>query len=577
MKRGIFFLTFLVLLELASAEIIIDNVEGTYNIGDELNLSFSIEKQKSISDYLEVYLDCSERELVHKKYYSIEKDKKRNFEIKFPATTVGECYVEVVFNNENEESSSFKVSNNINIETSINNKLFFPNENLIINGTAKKESGEPLDGIVEISLEKIENKTIEVTGGHFFAEFKIKPGMLPGKYNLEIEAIEKNIEEEIINRGTSEEEIEIKSSPTYLDINSINSTPPSEFSAKINLLDQARNIINNETVIVKLLDPNAQEAASSNVKSGEIFYYTFPENAERGFWKIRAYYGNIFYEKPVNIEANKKIDFKIVEERGKTYLEITNIGNVFYEGNFQAVLENSTDNQPLFVNVSLGLGEKELYLLNDKIDKGNYTLTVDGKTYSAMITGAAISRDLTISPISYIFFFILILIILFAYLILRAIKWKKKDRGIFTKFHRTEKKEKKAFMILMKFDKFPEEVSEIVQKEGLSLSKVSDNLYYILFYETHRSNPEFSAYTLAKRIRNKSLSKMSGVGIVVNSGTFYDKEKFLKNFSLNTRKMVEHTKGGILISKEIAEKTKIKTKSSVKFKHEGEVFEMFRV
>jgi len=52
MKRGVFLLIFLVLLELASAEIIIDNVEGVYNIGDEVNLSFSIEKQKSVSDYL---------------------------------------------------------------------------------------------------------------------------------------------------------------------------------------------------------------------------------------------------------------------------------------------------------------------------------------------------------------------------------------------------------------------------------------------------------------------------------------------------------------------------------------------
>ncbi len=577
MKRGAFLLIFLVLLELASAEIIIDNIEGVYSIGDEINLSFSIEKQKGVSDYVELYLDCGERSLVHKKYYSLEKDKKRNFEIEFPVSTVGDCYVEVVFDGEEVESSGFEVSDNINVEISINNKFFFPNEKVLINGTAKKASGENLDGIVEISLEKLENKTIKVSDGDFFAEFEIKADMLPGKYNVFIEALERNIEEEVVNRGAFKEEIEVKSSPTYIDIHSVNSTLPSEFSAKINLLDQARNVISNETVIVKLLNPSGIDVISSNVKSGETFQYTFPENSERGFWKLRAYYGNIFYNKPVNIEANKKTDFKIVNEGSRTYLEIINIGNVVYEGNFEVSLDNSSDNQKLFVNVSLDLGESEKHLLNDKIDKGNYTLIVDGKELSFSITGAAISGDLNISPISYAFFFILVLIIVFSYLIIRAIRRTRKGRGILDRFARKEKEENKAFMIFMKFDKFPEDVIEIVQKERLSLSKVSENLYYILFYETHRSNPEFLAYTLAKRIRNRSLSRRSGVGIVVNSGTFYDKEKFLKSFSLNTRKMADHAKSGILISKEIAEKTKVKATSSIKFTHEGKIFEMLRI
>jgi hypothetical protein len=574
MKRGVFLLIFLAVFELVSAEIIIDNVDGIYSIGDEINLSFSIEKQKSASDYVEVYLQCGERNLVHKKYYSLEKNQKKELEIEFPTRVVGDCFAEVVFDGEKEESSGFEISNNINIEFSINNKLFFPGEKVYINGTAKKASGERLEGIIEISLEKIENRTLEANEGNFFGELQIKQDMLPGKYDIEIEATEKNKEEEIINRGTAREEIEVKSKPTYLEIDSVNSTLPSEFTAKIDLLNQARNIINNESVIVKLFNPQRREIVSRNVKSGEVFSYNFPENAERGFWEIRAYYGGIFYSKPVNIEDNKKIDFRIVEEGGRTYLEINNTGNVVYEGNFEASLGNSSDSQALSLNISLDLGESEKHSLDRMLKKGNYTLSSPEKNATFSITGAAISGDLRISWISYVFFFILVLIFVFIYLIARSVRRAGRGRKLFS---RKEKQKNEAFMIFMDFERFPEDINEIVEREGLSLSKVSGNLYYILFYRSHKNNPEFLAYSLAKRIRNMSLSRRSRVGIVVNSGSFYDKEKFLKSFSFNTRKMVDHAKGGILISKEIAEKTKVRVLSSVKFTHEGNVFDMFRI
>ena len=560
------FLLFLFLIEGVGAEIIISELSDVYNVGDEINLSFSIQKQKNSGDYLECYLDCGDRLLVHKKYYLLEKDSKKNFEVSFPASLKGKCLVEVNFDGEKEESSDFEISNQIDADFSLNNKLFFPGEVVSINGTAIKKNGEKLNGFADIFVKGLENRTLEVKEGEFSLSFTVPRDALPREYEIEIEAFEKNAEEEITNIGAVTKSMEVKSKPSSISIVSKESIkPPFNFSAEIVLLDQAQRELGNESLIVKLFDSEGKLIAEEKgFESGEDFDYSFSSNSLRGMWKLYAYYGSIFSLKMINIEDNKQIDFNVVSKDEGSYMEITNIGNVEYIGNFQVSVANSSFKEDISINLSLGTGEKVLEPLNYE---GIYSLSAGGKTIEVPITAAAVSPVVNITWKSYIAFFVIIIILIIAYFLI--VKRKK------FRIEKKEKHGKKAFMVFFKFDKYLD-FEETVEKEGFSLSKVSDNLCYVLFYDDKR-NPELSAYSLAKKIRNKSLSRMHNVSVVINSGIFYDKEKFLREFSLNSRKVLDYAEGGILVSEDILNKLNLKARKAITFKGKEKTFKMYRL
>jgi isoleucyl-tRNA synthetase len=58
---------------------------------------------------------------------------------------------------------------------------------------------------------------------------------------------------------------------------------------------------------------------------------------------------------------------------------------------------------------------------------------------------------------------------------------------------------------------------------------------------------------------------------------FENKEKFLKEFSLVTRKMVEHAEGRILVCEPIFQKIKVRAEKSLVFKENGKTFRMYKI
>ncbi|GEM_PF-3315413 len=592
MKKETFIFVFLplmlfVILESVSAELIISGLEGVYNIGDNVNVNVSIQKQKNTADYLETYLDCGDRLLVHKKYYPIEENKKKDVTIEFPASLKGNCSIEAIFDGESKDSQEFEISEVIELDYTLNNKIFFPAEKLSINGSAKKKNGEKLKGFVRISF-GTENKTIDVNNGNFSFEFEIKKDVAPGKYTLAVEAFEKNAQEEIINYGKKTEEIEIKGKPTSIKIDGPESVkPPLDFSAKISLLDQAGGFIDNESIIVKLADAENM-VYEGEVKSGRNFSYYFLDNSSRGFWRIRTYYGSIFSEKPILIEDNKKIIVDIFNNETGSYLIIKNIGNMEYNGTVLFSASSDLGEQSLHIPVGLEMGGEMQQPLNLS---GKYNVSAGGRNFTdvelfpARITGAAILPEIRISPMSYLYFFIILIILIAIYFLIKKVrkirnagkrgeKWKEKEGKAEPE---PQEGENIAFMLFFRFDKYVEEVKEIVEKENLSLTKLSDNLYYVLFYSDSNRNPEIFSYSLARKIRNKTMAKGHMVSIAINSGTFKNKEKFLKEFSLLTRKIVDHAQGGILVSEDIYKKNKIRAEKSLLFKENGEVYRMYKV
>jgi len=572
MKKTLFIFLFLMfILPIVSSKIIFEKqFDELYNIGDSVYVNFSVEKQIPTSGYIETFLKCDGQNLsVYKKYSKIDSGKKY-FIFEFPASLKGNCNIGVKFDNEAENSEEFEISDEIIINYNLNNKFFFPLEKMIINGTAIKKNGELLEGIIIVSIQDMENKTIEAKSGKFFSMIEIKKDAFPKSYSIQVEALEKNIQEEIINYGRVIEKIEIKPKPAYIEIEAKESIKlPANISIRAKLLDQTKNLLENETIIIKLFNPDREIVLEKPLKSNELILYFFGDNATRGGWDINAYYGSVYSVKPIYVEEHKKLEIGLLNDSFGSYIKIKNIGNIGYEGVVKISVENSSHSGEVLINLNLSVSGELKYPLNFE---GYYNLSIGenkfDNVYLNRITGAAVASKMKLKFRSYIFSFILIFCLVMFYVLFKKRK--------LNESREKKKTQKRAYMVFFKFDRYFEGVEKIVKFYNFSLNKLNENLYFILFYSSPEENQERKLYNLAKKIREKANSKGCKSSIAVNSCEFVNSGSFLKKFALINRKIVEFTEG-VSVTENIFSKLKVPCKEQKLFRFDGEAIKVYVV
>src|SRR3989339_639311 len=284
----------------------------------------------AMADYVEVSLGCSNQTfIVNKNYYEIGSNEKRYFFFEFPAPINGECVCNVKFGDEKETSNKFKISNEILINYNLNDKFFSSLDLVRINGSVIKENKQMFNGGILISIPGIIEKTVEVTNGSFYSEFLIPEKANPSKYNFSLSVEEKNILGKVINSGRKSEKIEVLSSPTSIQIISEELIVlPKNLTFQVNLINQVGNLIENETLVVKIFDINNNIVFEKEVKSSENLSYFFKSDSFKGGWKINSYYGKIFSSKPIYINENSEVLVLVIDNK----IKIQNIGNVPYNG-----------------------------------------------------------------------------------------------------------------------------------------------------------------------------------------------------------------------------------------------------
>ena len=106
MKNWGWILLLLFVMPLVSATIVIDDdFDNLYNVGDLVEVNFSVLKDYDVSGFVEVLLDCDDETFVLKKdYVSVEEDKKKYIYLESPLAIEGDCRIEVSFLSENERS-----------------------------------------------------------------------------------------------------------------------------------------------------------------------------------------------------------------------------------------------------------------------------------------------------------------------------------------------------------------------------------------------------------------------------------------------------------------------------------------
>ena len=554
----IFAMLFLALIPVVFAsngDIIFENtLSGTYNIGDKIPLNFSIQRSNSCSDFIVVDLICNDHLIeVYRGYEEIQAGIKKYSSLDIPAIINGNCSISVSFCKETTNSNErFDITSDLFIDYSLNNKYLFPEDKLIINATIKRKQGTLINGIAALVINNITNKSLDIVNGNIYYEFFIDKYTFPKDYDLLLKAIEKNSEGNSINYGSISDSIKILSRPTFIDLVSNDSIKPSStIIIRPRLLNQARFLVNNESVLLKIFDTENNLVYQGSVMSNQDLEYYFESNSSRGGWNVNAYYGNVFSSKRIYVEDNKQISVEVVNDSGYTKLKISNLGNVLYEGIVPISATTISGSINLSINVSIPKDSIKIYPIQGL--SGTYDLNVDNKTiknvtFASTPTGYAITpTKFHLSIFSYIASFMFIIFLVLAYLTFKKNTKYKKEIKKQTFDTNTEKR---AYIAFIKFDKPFNDAESIIKTYNLSLTKSKDNYSFVLFNSYISKKPELTLMNLSKEIKKSANEKGVSCSIVINSDK-YEGDVSLRNLATITKEFMKFSNNDILVSAKV--------------------------
>ena len=577
------FLFFFIVASVNAAIFIDDDFENRYNVGDKVVLDFKVSSDSSVSDFLESYLKCDgSKVLIDKRYVFLDSESK-NFEVEFPLDDEGDCQFEVYFLNDKAVSSDFDISSEINIEYFLNDKYFFPGEKIMVSGNLSKFNGDPFSGVVDFKVDSLIDKSYSASNGSFSFEYPVGPNVAPGEYDFVLDVLDTDTDGDILNEGKIYDSFNVKSKPTSISFVAPEMVEPSSlviFSAK--LLDQIGDVIENESLLVKLIDTNSNIIFEKEVISDTDFDYNMSSNFSKGSAYLSAYYGSVSSSVPIYVKDHKEVSVNVY---GNT-IRFTNIGNVVYDGTVSYELDDGNNVSKKFVNVSLGLGESYIETLEYS---GTYNISSEGSFFgSHILTGAAIllNDEGSFRWWSLLVFIVFLVLLFLGYCYVRRkngkdcffskkaeneykkSKYKEKDfvssdadlskdnvkKLIVKEYSEDGKSPKvKAFMLFLKVDSGISDYESLFRNYGFKLNLVDANLGYMLSYQNDSENAETKLFNFAKALKRFADSRDDFVSIVLNRGVFEKKVPILKKFALFNREILNTFPGKFVVSKKVLE------------------------
>lgn len=456
------------MISFASATIVIkQQPEGTYNLGDTVNLPVKITTVTDLSEVLTMSLICNgvENE-IYKEYFvlSAGEEKQRSPSIplikEFIGRSTGLCKIKTSLGEEFELTDEFKISDKIEVTVKTENSEYSPGEIVIIEGYATKENQKPVKGFIRITLGNNDSSSEildTVNNGYFYVEIPLEEDKKAGEYTANIEIYEKDLKEEKTNSGFGSYKFNVKQIPTNLEIVFENQEvePGTNLKVKSILHDQTGEKIDTSSIIT--IKNNKEDILEqSEVKSEEYLEYTIKNNELPAEWQVVAVSSKLNAESTFTIKEKKDVKIELINET----LKITNIGNVIY--NDSVLVKIGEDN--LNLNVTLDLNEFKEFELTAPDGEYQIDIIAEGEetlTQKVLLTGRAVGvKDASDSalkiikhPLAWIFMILIISFVIFISIkkgykrrLIEYIKTKKK--------HKTKQQEhEKKFNKLINFKK----------------------------------------------------------------------------------------------------------------------------
>lgn len=405
MKKEFFVLAVLAvsaifLISFISADIIIlQNPANVYNLGDMISIPVKITSLTDTGNPFTIKLICNGEEIeVHKEYIMLSPgaETERNPPIplikNFIGDLSGNCAIKYVFGDEIKKTNEFVISNRININITSSQKDFSPEEQIVIEGVAKKINGDEVNGFVEMQMYS-ENglSTVSasntVKNGLFTLTFIVPKDTASNNYAFSINVYEKDSSSIVTNIGSVDYRIFIKQISSSLEIILDNEEvePGTVMKTRAILHDQTGQPISSTSTIT-IINNNGKTVGQNEISNDGFLEITIPSGESPGKWTIKAESNGLVSQSYFTIKPVEKISTEII----KSTLMVTNIGNVPYN---KSVMVKIGD-KPMTIDVDLDVGEFQKYSLSAPNGEYDVDIIVNGKSNlneKVLLTGSAVN------------------------------------------------------------------------------------------------------------------------------------------------------------------------------------------
>jgi len=362
MRKEVIFgcLVLLLLLQVASAEILISQPSGIYNLGDNFNVSVTIIPQNSANDRFMISLVCgdsTEEIYMSKLTTTYGTNKVVPVEIFFDNIIKGNCYIKAEYGPESATSQNFEVSDYVRVSFQTDSALVEPGKEIKVTGRAVKANGVDLNGFVDLRLDSTDLLSQEiVTSGKFSGSFIIPVNLAAGNYILTASAYETS-SGSVSNSGNASAIVKVKAIPTGADIalSAQDLTPGDSLIYSVGLYDQTNQAIPSQEMSIELYDNEQNLIFKKLIKSGESSTLLITSNFTPGNWVFDAKGAGLETTRSFGVNELQNASYEVVNGT----LIITNTGNVPYNKPIQVSIGGESDVK----DISLDVGESREFRL----------------------------------------------------------------------------------------------------------------------------------------------------------------------------------------------------------------------
>ncbi len=387
---------FLLITPLISSDIIINQQpNGVYNFGDIMNFPIKIKTNADIKDFLMMKIICNGAEMeIYKEFLNVKSGEEKSINPSIPLiksiiSTTGSCKIKTILGEDFALSNEFKISDKILIELKESKKEFNPEEKIIIEGKANKETGEPVNGFIDVELNAVNSEPVKfsdsVNNGYFYLNLSIPKNEKAGEHLVVVNIYEKE-GENATNKGSLDYTININQIPTNLELvfENFSVEPGTNLKVKGILRDQTGEKIQSINILT-IKNKNNKIMQQKELATDEFLEYPISYKESPAEWIVVAVSNKLSAESKFKILEKMEVGVSIVNKT----LEIKNIGNVPYNKTLIIKIGNET----IVLDSELGVDKTQRYFLTAPDGEYNVEVIKDGKSLlskNVFLTGNAI-------------------------------------------------------------------------------------------------------------------------------------------------------------------------------------------
>lgn len=398
----------------ASAEIIISQTSQIYSLGDELNVNVDLGTLKP--GYLDMGLVCgsTNTNIYHNVPEAASITIKRKLIPLYIGASTGDCYLSAIYGLDSKQSSSFEISNQVNVDLILGNLNVMAGESITVKGNAIMANGKNLgtnqNAFAVVSLNNITSSS-KINNGEFTVNLTVPATLRKGDYNLDVEVYDVDESNNVLNQGETQTGITVKQIPSELEIAlDKSSIKPGENVSIIPFLYDKAGELYNQEMLMQITDSQDNIIFKEVVNANQEFIFKTNTSYAPGETLITIQKNNISSTKSIDVEELRLLDVKIMNGT----MLITNIGNVPYSG----IVEISIDDEKILKQVDLQVGFSKEYLVSAPDGEHRVSLKDDDTQFFSQgvpLTGNAIAVNEKVSnlfmnyPIIWLFIIVVIL------------------------------------------------------------------------------------------------------------------------------------------------------------------------